>query len=100
MDRISSESSEESLTPQEAYLHRVRGLVESVSVMLTDDEKRNVHHLIDHSEPAEGLMTLAWIIVEGRKRVPAATIASIRELTAGLVDPADLPADLDAHAEG
>jgi hypothetical protein len=54
-------------------------------------------HLIEHGEPAEGLFTLAWIIVEKDRRVPSTVVASIHELTEGLFAEQDLPADLSSH---
>lgn len=37
------------------------------------------------------MLTLAAILVEGRKRVPASAIAEIRDLADGLVDEHDFP---------
>jgi hypothetical protein len=86
------------MTALDDYLASVRALVASVSPLLTPAELRDVEHLIDHDEIGEALRTLAWIIVEEEKRVPASTPSAIRRLSAGLVDPADLPADLDGHS--
>ena len=82
----------------ENYLLRVRGLLESLSAVLTAEEESEVRHLLDHGEPAEALRSLAWIVVDDGKRIPSSSIAAIRELTAGLVDAADLPDNLDAHS--
>jgi hypothetical protein len=79
------------------YLRRVREVLQSARHVLSDADVAEVEHLIRHDEPAEGLRCLAWIIVEGNKRVPAATISGIRTLTAGIVDPSDLPSSLDLH---
>jgi hypothetical protein len=42
--------------------------------------------------------TLAWIVVEENKRIPASAIAAIRELSQGLVAEDDLPETLDSHS--
>jgi hypothetical protein len=82
------------------YLHEVRGVVRSCQSVLTEKEAREIEHLIDHDEPAEGLRALAWIITEKKARIPATTIEAIRNLTEGLVDRAHLPANLDECAVG
>lgn len=86
------------MTSPEEYLLRVRGLLASLSAVLTAKELGEVRHLIDHGEPAEALRSLAWIVVDNGKRIPASAINAIRELTAGLVDDSDLPDSLDEHA--
>jgi hypothetical protein len=86
------------MSSPEDYLGRVNSLVWTVADLLSSTEKEEVQHLIDHGEPAEGLRTLAWIIVEGDKRVSAATIQAIRELSEGPVPAEHMPADLDKQA--
>ena len=98
MDRVPGECSEKSMTSPETYLLRVRELLSSVSNILTVEEMREICYLVDHDEPAEALRSLAWIVVDGGKRVPASVIGAIRELTLNLIDKSDLPDDLDAHA--
>ncbi len=85
------------MSATEDYLGRVHVLVWAVADSLSESERDEVQHLIDHGEPAEGLL-LAWIIVDGEKRVPASIVRGIRDLTEGLVAPEHLPADLDAYA--
>lgn len=80
----------------DAYLGRTRGLLISIADQLTPDECREVEHLIEHGEPAEGMRALAWIIVEERKKIPAEAIATLRELTASLIEEEHMPSDLDA----
>jgi hypothetical protein len=87
------------MNPHEKYLAEVREVLKSAERVLTVAEIGEVEHLIDHGEPAEGLRSLAWIIVEEDKKVSAATISGIRELTAGLVDPEHLPPNLDRFAD-
>jgi hypothetical protein len=80
------------------YLLRVRGLLAQTSAVLTAAEEYEVRHLIDHGEPAEALRTLAWIVVDGDKKVSRSIIATIRELALGAVSEADMPSSLDSHA--
>ena len=89
--------SDEQRAAMDAYLGRVQALVIEQD-WLSPEEFGEVWHLIDHGEPAEGLHTMAWIIAQRHQRVPARVIADIRRYTEGLVDPADLPPDLDRWA--
>jgi len=86
------------LSATEDYLGRVHVLIWAITDSLSESERDEVQHLIDHGEPGEGLRSLAWIIVDGDKRVPASIVRGIKDLTEGLVAPEHLPADLDAHA--
>lgn len=86
------------MTPVEIYIFKVQRLLADLSSVLTLEEQREVSHLIDHGEPAEALRTLAWLVVDGDKRIPAQAIVAIRELTSGLIDAGDLPNNLNAHA--
>jgi hypothetical protein len=45
------------------------------------------------------MRSLAWIIVERRLKVPAATVAELRDLTAGLIEDEHMPPDLDDFIE-
>jgi hypothetical protein len=80
------------------YLARVYGVLESSRHVLCEAELAEVEHLIKHGEPAEGMRTLAWIIVEGDKKVPRSVISGIRTSSEGLVDTIDMPANLDSQA--
>jgi hypothetical protein len=86
------------LSEQDDFVGRVRGLVIGLWGYLSADECAEVEHLIDHDEIGEALRALAWIIVEEDKRVPASSIATIRELVDGLVEPEHMPDNLDDHA--
>lgn len=86
------------MTTLEDYVNQVRQLLASVSPILTDTEQAEVSHLIDHDECGEALRALAWIVVEENKRIPASSIAAIRELSEGLIDETDLPPNLDSYA--
>jgi hypothetical protein len=83
----------------DAYLGRTRGLFISLADRLTQSERFTVDDLIEHGEPAEGMRALAWIIVENKMRVPASVVSTLRELTAGLIDDADMPPGLDDCVE-
>ena len=77
----------------------IRALLKSLSSRLSQTERQEVEHLITHDECGEALRTLAWIIVEEKKKVPSEAIRRIKELSAGLVATEDMPPDLDAYAE-
>jgi hypothetical protein len=83
-------------TPGE-YVAKVEALVAGVSPVLTSDEEGEVRHLIDHNECGEALVSLAWIISDGNKLITPAQYRSILALSLGLVDPQDLPPDLEEH---
>jgi hypothetical protein len=82
----------------EDFAGRLRGLVISLADFLDPADIELVHHLIDHDEGGEALLTLSWIIVEKNKHVPSDALVAIRELSEGLVDPVDMPPGLDKHA--
>jgi hypothetical protein len=83
----------------DAYVGRVRGLLISIADRLTPRECGEVEHLIEHGEPAEAMRALAWIVVERRLKVPAKTVAELRDLTAGLIEDEHMPPDLDECIE-
>jgi hypothetical protein len=78
------------------YIGCCRAVVILLSDVLSPEECAEADHLIDHGEPAEGMRSLAWSIVEGNKRVPAEVIAEIKGLTADLVPEEHMPPGLDA----
>ena len=86
------------MTTPEEYYAKCRALMADLDGTLTPEETAEVFHLIDHGEPAEGLRTLAWIIVEEGKQVPASVIVKLRELVDGPIDPEHLPRNLNRHA--
>lgn len=73
------------------YLQRVDALLDSWRAVLSESEVSEVQYLIEHSEPAEGLRALAWIIHDGAKSVTVARKRAILDLCRGLVDDADMP---------
>jgi hypothetical protein len=81
----------------EAYLGRALGLVIALNGVVPAEGLTRAHHLIDHGEPAEGLLELAWYITNGGYRVPRSVVEGIREMTADLVPEGYLPNDLDDH---
>jgi hypothetical protein len=83
------------VSAQEDYIKRLRGVLTQVEAVLSAEEHADVQRLIDHDEGGEAMLTLAWILVEGGRRVSAPTIRDIRELAEGLVEPTDFPPNLD-----
>jgi hypothetical protein len=81
------------MTPEE-YLGRVRATAWQAADYLPEEPLEEVHRLIDHGEPAEGLCSLAWAIVSERIQVPGSIVDAIYEYTAGLIDAEFMPPDL------
>lgn len=79
------------------YAGRVQAIVWRAAAYVSNEGIGRVQHLVDHGEPAEGMLSLAWIIVNEDVQVPLDLIRAIREHAAGLVDDEVIPADLDAH---
>lgn len=97
MDRLPNERAEKSMSIFEDYVKRVRDLLASVNAILTDEEIARVEHLIDHGECPEALRALAWIIVEGGKKVRRETVDAIRILCGGLIADEHMPDDIESH---
>lgn len=87
------------MTDLEDYRNRVRAAASSAARYLPPHVMLEVDELIDHGEPAEGLCSLAWAIVNARVRVPRQLIDAIYEYTSELVDSKHLPPDLGDYAE-
>lgn len=85
------------MTPEE-YLGRVRATAWHAADYLPSKRLEEVHRLIDHGEPAEGLRSLAWVIVSERIEVPVSVVDAIYEYTAGLIDDEFMPPDLREYA--
>jgi hypothetical protein len=77
------------------YLRKIQKLVRDCYPVLTRPEVLEIEHLIDHSELAEALLTLARIIDEKKAVVPRSTINRIRELIDGFAEAEFLPENLD-----
>lgn len=75
----------------------MQAIVWKAAAYVSHEGISRVQHLVDHGEPAEGLLSLAWIIVKESVQVPRDLIQAIRDHAAGLVDDKLFPADLDAH---
>jgi hypothetical protein len=82
----------------EEYLGRVQGLVISLTGTLSPKALDDAQHLIDHGEPAEGLLYLAWGIVNEGQIVSPACVETILVLTEGLVARTDFPPDFAERA--
>jgi hypothetical protein len=87
------------MTAIDDYLLRVHALLATVDTVLTAEEMSEIMHLVEHDEPAEALRTLAWIVVDEQKHIPASAISEIRELTRDLIAEQDMPGNLDSFAE-
>lgn len=87
------------MSDREEFRSRVLDLLESLEGVLNGLEIREIQHLVDHNEIGEALRSLAWIIVEEKKRISADALAAIRELSAGLVAEEHMPPGLDLHVE-
>ena len=84
------------MTPDQ-YVERVRALVRDAKVFLPQSNFRSVHSLVEYGEPVEGIVSLAWLIVNDDGRVPMPLIKLIREYTEGWLEGDDLPSNLDSH---
>jgi hypothetical protein len=88
----------ETRAAMDAYLGRVQGVMIAAAETVPAHALNDAQRLVDHGEPAEGLLALAWAIRDSGALVPAWIVASIRDLTSELVDAEMLPSDLDEHA--
>lgn len=84
----------------EDYLGRVQVILWDASRYISAAGIQQVQHLVDHGEPAEGMCTLAWIIVNEQRKVPATLIRDIRSHAVGLVDEEFMPENLDDYGTG
>jgi hypothetical protein len=79
----------------ERYLGRCLGLVIRLDGVLPSDSLNLAQELMEHGEPAEGVLQLAWALVETGAQVPSDIVSDIRELTAELIVEEHMPAGLD-----
>jgi hypothetical protein len=77
------------------YHGRVQATVWSAAGWVSPEGLERVQHLVDHGEPAEGMCSLAWIIVNEKTMVPTSLIRAIRAYSVELVDPEYMPSNLD-----
>lgn len=82
----------------EAYRGRVEAMLIAASEVMPGVALEDAQSLVDHGEPSEGLLQLAWAISNSRTQVPAWIVASIRELSVDLVPPEMLPKDVGDFA--
>jgi hypothetical protein len=83
----------------ERFLGRCMGLVIRLQGVVPTSSLDEAQHLMEHGEPAEGVRTIAWGIVENGLRVPAEVVRDIRDLTAELIADDDMPPNLDAFVD-
>lgn len=98
MDRVPHQRHPECAVTPEEYLGAVRAVAWRAADHLPAERLANVDRLIEHGEPAEGLCSLAWVIVSDRVQVPMSLIIAIREYTAELIDDESMPSNLDDYA--
>ena len=79
------------------YLGHVQATVWSAAGWVSKEGLERVQHLVDHGEPAEGMRSLAWIIVTEKTMVPATLIQAIWQYSEELVASEFMPQDLDAY---
>lgn len=77
------------------YLDRCQTLVLRLDGVLPAAALNQAQHLMDHGEPSIGVEYLAQGIVKEQVRVPADLLAELRAL---VLEPAELPPDLDTYA--
>ncbi len=85
------------MTTHDDFIGRVKGLVISLEGAISSEECAEVEHLLDHGEVGEALRSLAWIIVEEKKRVPEGVIDAMYALADGLVPREHMPPTLRDH---
>lgn len=86
------------MTPEE-YLGRARAIAWQAAEYVSSARLYEVQRLIEHGEPAEGLCSLAWGIVNEQVVVPRTLIEGIREHTAELIDDGFMPTNLDDYMQ-
>lgn len=86
------------LSAMEAYLGRVQVTIWETDSYLSRQAVEQAQHLVDHGEPAEGMLSLAWSIVNEGAHVPESLIAAIRSHAADLVPEDSWPTSLDDHS--
>lgn len=70
----------------EEWLGRVQAAVIEQQEHLSSGELQEVVHLIDHGEPAEGLLALAWILYNKKAVTPARIRGHVMDLAGDLVE--------------
>lgn len=86
------------MTTPEEYQAEVQAVVAEAAERFDAPLLRDVRSLVDHGEPAEGMLALAWLIVVQGARVLRQMIDDVRRLSQELVPDDMYPEDLDAHA--
>lgn len=73
---------------------RLRGMVITLTGVLSQGEAGEVEEFIEHAEFGEALRTLAWIVVEENKPISAAHMSEIRALADAMGIAHELPNSL------
>ncbi|MCA1840094.1 MAG: hypothetical protein LC723_07170 [Actinobacteria bacterium] len=69
----------------EDWLASVRAFVDEVGAGFTVEERRDVDSLLDHGEPAEGLVMLAWALEKRDGQVDPEVARRLADLAGELV---------------
>ena len=82
----------------ERYLEAVLETVAKFDGRASDRGLGEARHLIEHGEPAEGLLTLAWVLHDERIQPTIEETSQLLALTDGLIDPGHLPPGIDGKS--
>jgi hypothetical protein len=85
------------MSTSENFYHQLRSFVLSPEDIIPARDIELVLRLVDHNEGGKRWF-FSRAIVEDDIHLPRAVINQIHEMADGLIDPRELPADLDAQA--
>ena len=82
----------------EKYFNDCLALVNDMAPRLPPEDIVLAEHFIQHGEPPEGIRILAFSIVKNGVKISPTALDRMKDYMDGFIDPAHLPADLDACA--
>lgn len=88
------------MSNRDEYLGKVIAAIWFASDHVSKAGIAEAQRLVDHGEPAEGMCSLAWAIVNEGARVPAGLIRDIRSLSEELVPAEELRCRRDGDQLG
>lgn len=77
----------------------IRAILRTLASHLDASQIAEVEHYLEHGEYGEALHTLAWVLVEDNRRVPAAVLREIARLADAMGTREELPPTLDQQAQ-
>lgn len=86
------------MTEMDEYVGRVQVIIWDATDYLSRQAVEYAQRLADHGEAPEGMLALAWAIVNEDAHVPRSLIERIRSHAADLVPEEAWPPGLDDHA--